>query len=85
MRAVETASTPAAVVAPVEAAVAVADEVPSLKLGDIAERLGFTVTEALLTRLGLPARGNDKRARLWFPSDWARIKAALVKHIQGLE
>lgn len=57
---------------------------PELRLGAIGVRLGFAVTEAFLTSLGYPRAGTDKRAVLYRESDWPGIKAALVKHIQGL-
>lgn len=57
-------------------------ERPTLKLGVICERLGFTMTRAFVeSTLGIKSRGTDKAAVLWFESDFARICDALCKHV----
>jgi predicted phage-related endonuclease len=62
-----------------------ANEPPTLKLGTICDRLGFTVSAAFLAdTLGLPPAATDKAAKLYRESDWPRICAALVLHIQGI-
>jgi putative phage-type endonuclease len=62
-----------------------ANEPPTLTLGTICDRLGFTVSAAFLAdTLGLPPAATDKAAKLYRESDWPRICAALVLHIQGI-
>jgi len=62
------------------------DSTPAtLKLGDINIRLGFTMTaDFVASTLGMPWRDTAKSAKLWRESDWPLIKAALVKHVEGL-
>ena len=55
---------------------------PSLKLGQISERLGFTLTAAFLSELGFEPAGTDKSAKLFHERNFPQICAALVKHIQ---
>lgn len=65
------------------AAAAPAGEPATLKLGTIGERLGFTLTEAFVSEvLGIKPSGKDKRAVMFKESDFGRICAALVNHIQ---
>lgn len=79
------AAKPAPVVAtpPAVQAVAVqrapAAEVPTLKLGQINERLGYVVTADLLGRLGFVAH-SDRSAKLYREGDFKAICAALSKH-----
>jgi putative phage-type endonuclease len=54
---------------------------PSLRLGQIAERLGFTVTANFLKSLGFDAAGHAGAAVLYHEADFAHICAALVDHI----
>jgi predicted phage-related endonuclease len=54
---------------------------PTLRLGQIGERLGFTLTAEFLTSLGFPPAATDKSAKLYHESDFPRICAALVSHI----
>jgi hypothetical protein len=61
------------------------DEPATLKLGAISARLGFTVTAAFMAFLCLEPAGRDKSAVLYRESQWPGIKAALVKHIEGLQ
>jgi predicted phage-related endonuclease len=65
---------------------ATADAAPSeaatLKLGTICDRLGFTLTASFLAdTLGITHSATDKAAKLYRPSDFERICAALVEHI----
>lgn len=55
--------------------------VPTLKLGDINARLGFTLTADFLASLGYPAT-VERNARLFHESDWPAIKTSLILHIQ---
>jgi hypothetical protein len=60
-----------------------ADEPATLKLGDINDRLApISLSAAGLAELGIVHRATDKAARLYRPSDFRRICAALVKHIE---
>lgn len=55
---------------------------PTIKLGDICLRLGFTVTAAFVTEtLGVKPAGTDKRAVLFAAADFNRIVDALIKHL----
>lgn len=75
------APAPAAVVHHIRPA-AKAEE-PTLKLGEICARLGMTVTASFLAdTLGIHHSATDKAAKLYCPSDFARICDALIAHIQ---
>lgn len=52
-----------------------------VRLGEISDRLGFTVTASLVSKLGIEPAGTEKRAILYRAQDWARICDALVAHI----
>ena len=54
---------------------------PTLKLGEINTRLGFTVTAEFLASLGFTAT-VERNARLFHESDWPAIKTALIAHIE---
>ena len=54
---------------------------PSLRLGQIAERLGFSITADFMRELGFDAAGRDRAAVLYHESDFDRICHALVEHI----
>lgn len=60
-----------------------ADTRPTLKLGDVCARLGFTITAAFVTdTLGIASTPDPKgRAVLFAAADYARICDALVDHI----
>lgn len=69
--------------APAAAPVA-ADAVPTLSIGQIGTRLGFTLPAAFLETLGFtPTRARG--ALLFHEADWPRIKHALVEHIEALD
>ena len=55
---------------------------PDLKLGKIAERLGFTLTADFLATIGFEPAGSAGNAKLYFEEDFPRICQALVDHIQ---
>lgn len=75
---IQRAAAPAARQAPV-------NEPATLKLGAICERLGFTVTAAFVSdTLGIQPAATDKAAKLYRESDWPRICAALVEHINSV-
>ena len=54
---------------------------PTLKLGVISERLGFTLTEAFLRSLGFEFAAVDRTSKLYYESDFLLICAALMAHI----
>ena len=62
------------------AAVPVNNEQPTLKLGTICDRLGFTVSAAFLEQLGFTAK-MDKRSCLYRESDWPAICQAISTHV----
>lgn len=55
---------------------------PTLRLGQIVERLGFTVTADFLRSLGFEPAARDKAAMLYHESDFQMICHALIQHIQ---
>lgn len=57
---------------------------PTLKLGDIADRLGFNLTADFLQSLGFTAT-TDRDAKLYQEADFPLICAALVNHIQHVQ
>lgn len=56
---------------------------PELKLGQMAERLGFVLTASFLAELGFEPAATDKAAKLYHESDFPRICAALVMRINA--
>ena len=63
-------------------AVDVIDAPPTLKLGEINARLGFTLSADFLAQLGFVAR-QERSSRLYHERDWPHICAALIRHIQA--
>src|SRR5690606_25446176 len=61
----------------------VADEKPTLKLGALNERLGFTVTAEFLEGLGFPAH-VERSAKLYRHSQFQLICRALQQHISAV-
>lgn len=57
---------------------------PTLRLGQISERLGFTVTADFLLSLGFAHSGTDKAAKLFHEHDFKAICAALIRHISAV-
>ena len=63
-----------------------ANEPPTLKLGTICERLGFTMTSAFVSdTLGIQPAATDKAAKLYRESDWSRICVALIRHVETMQ
>lgn len=60
----------------------VIDSPPTLKLGEINARLGFTLSADFLAKLGFVAH-QDRSARLYHERDWPHILVALMKHVQS--
>lgn len=58
---------------------------PSLKLGQIAERLGFALTADFLRGLGFEPAATDKSSKLFHERDFTLICAALVNHINQVQ
>ena len=58
---------------------------PTLKLGQIAERLGFTLTADFLKGLGFEPAATDRASKLYFEADFPLILAALVRHIEQVQ
>lgn len=57
---------------------------PSLRLGQIGERLGFPLTADFLNRLGFAPAATDKSAKLYHDSDFPMICAALIRHVTAV-
>lgn len=56
---------------------------PTLRLGQMADRLGFTITAALLSEMKFEPSATDKAAKLYHEAEWPLICAALVKRINA--
>lgn len=59
--------------------------VPTLRLGQICERIGFDVTAAFLARLGFFPIAQDRAARLYAAADYPLICAALARHVLAMQ
>ena len=57
---------------------------PGLRLGQIAERLGFSLTADFLGSLGFAAAGRDRAAVLYHESDFPAICTSLIDHITNV-
>jgi len=55
---------------------------PTLRIGQICERLGFIVNADFLRHLGFEPAATDKAARLYHEQDFPRMCSVLVRHIQ---
>ena len=75
----------APVVVPMRAAPAERTGAPTLKLGAIAERLGFSLTADFLKGLGFEPAARERGACLFHEADWPLMLAALVRHIEGVQ
>ncbi len=75
----------APVVVPMRAAPAERTGTPTLKLGDIAERLGFTLTAEFMKGLGFTPAAIERRSCLFHEADWPLILAALVRHVEAVQ
>lgn len=70
----------AVVPAHIEARATQADDGNRIKLGEICDRLGFTVTTQFLHQLGYPVVAMDKNARLYREADFHDICDAIAAH-----
>ena len=57
---------------------------PTLRLGQIGERLGFGLTAEFLRTLGFEPAGRERAAVLYHDNDFPRICAALISRISAL-
>ncbi|MEO0002453.1 MAG: hypothetical protein RLZZ22_145 [Pseudomonadota bacterium] len=69
---------------PLPAAKPKQDDGAMIKLGQISERLGFTLTADFIASLGFSPAATEKAAKLYRESDFPAICAALVAHINGV-
>ena len=60
------------------------DDGATMTLGRISAVLGFNLTAMFLEQLGFKPVAHDKNAKLYRASDFPRICAALVQHINGV-
>jgi predicted phage-related endonuclease len=58
---------------------------PTLRLGQIAERLGFPLTADFLNTLGFAAAGRERAAVLYHEADFAHMCAALIRHVGAIQ
>jgi hypothetical protein len=58
---------------------------PSLRLGQIGERLGFSLTADFLRTLGFEPAAKDRAAVLYHEHQFAHICAALQRHISAVQ
>lgn len=58
---------------------------PSLRLGQISTRLGFTVTADFILTLGFAPAATDKAAKLYHESDFKAICAAILRHVSAVQ
>lgn len=58
---------------------------PSLKLGQIADRLGFTLTADFLKTLGFEPAATDRASKLYHEASFPHMCAALVQHIEVIQ
>ena len=63
--------------------VSLIDEGKTLKLGEISSRLGLTITADFMAQLGFHPVETEKSAKLYRASDFIRICAAIINHIQS--
>ena len=57
---------------------------PTLKLGAICTRLGFTITADFLRSLGFEPAGRERAALLYHAEDFEAIGRALIEHIESV-
>lgn len=82
LRQEKAAATPITSAAP--AAQQAADDGRRIKLGDISNTLGFTLTADFLASLGFDAVAQERSAKLYRASDFEAICTALIHHIQSV-
>jgi predicted phage-related endonuclease len=70
---------------PIEIVRVVPTTPPTLRLGQIGERLGFSLTADFLRALGFEPAARDKAAVLYHEADFGSICAALIRHISAAQ
>lgn len=68
-----------------ETPAATADDGQRFKLGDLSDRLGFTVSADFLRSLGFEVVAKERGASLYREVDFPRICGALINHIQAVQ
>ncbi|WP_312435470.1 hypothetical protein [Janthinobacterium sp.] len=58
---------------------------PTLRLGQISDRLGFTVTASFMESLGFAPAATDKAAKLYHEADFKSMCAAICRHISAVQ
>lgn len=58
---------------------------PALRLGQIADRLGFALTADFLRTLGFAPAARDKAAQLYHEHEFSSICAALIRHVGSIQ
>lgn len=82
---VEPAPVTSAPIKAAETAVQVVDDGQRFKLGDLSDRLGFTVSAGFLSSLGFEVVAKERSASLYREADFPRICFALINHIQKVQ
>jgi hypothetical protein len=54
---------------------------PTLRIGEIANRMGFGITEQFLRTLGFPAAAKERSSCLYHDEDFDAICIALIQHV----
>jgi predicted phage-related endonuclease len=82
----DTQPAPTAQVTQIEAArpAAAPTTLPTLRLGQIAERLGFPLTAEFLNSIGFAAAGRERSAVLYHEHDFPAMCAALIRHVTAV-
>lgn len=66
------------------AAQALRNELPTLKLGTIGERLGFPLTADFLASIGFSTAATERGAKLYHERDFGAICTALIDHVDAV-
>lgn len=61
------------------------EPIPALRLGQIADRLGFVLKADFLKQLGFEPAGQDRAAVLFHEADFAAICAAVIDHVKAVQ
>ncbi len=58
---------------------------PTLRLGQISDRLGFTVTASFMESIGFAPAATDKAAKLYHEGDFKSMCAAICRHVSAVQ
>lgn len=58
---------------------------PTLRLGQINDRLGFTVTASFMESIGFAPASTDRAAKLYHEGDFKSMCAAICRHISAVQ